>query len=91
MNAINRLGAQIDQNEAIDHLTAAQAMSEAFDQMHMLMEENVRMANALKAIIEYEKDKATATQGTAPGLSVMLGPPACIAMNALLGTTHGNS
>ena len=91
MNAIDRLGAQIDQNLPIDQLTAAQAMSEAFDQMHILMEENVRMANALKAIIEYEKTKATATQKDQPSLSVLLGPPARIAIQALLGTTHGNS
>lgn len=91
MNAIDRLGAQIDQNLPIDQLTAAQAMSEAFDQMHVLMEENVRMANALKAIVEYEKNKALATQKGEPSLSVLLGPPARIAIQALLGTTHGNS
>lgn len=91
MNAIDRLGAQIDQNLPIDQLTAAQAMSEAFDQMHNLMEENIRMANALKAIVQYEKDKALATQKADPSLSVLLGPPARIAIQALLGTTHGHS
>ena len=91
MNAIDRLGAQIDQNLPIDQLTAAEAMSEAFGQMHALMEENVRMANALKAIVEYEKNKAITTQKDQPSLSVLLGPPARIAIQALLGTTHGNS
>lgn len=89
MNAIDRLGAQIDQNIPIDQLTAAEAMSEAFGQMRLLVEENQRLANALQAIIVDDQTRAMATKGDQPGLSYLRGPAARIAMQALSGTTHG--
>ena len=89
MNAIDRLGAILDQDMPIDQLTAAEAMSEAFMHMAALASENQKLASALQAIIVDDKLRAIATNQGQPGLSYMRGPAARIAMEALSGTTHG--
>jgi hypothetical protein len=89
MNAINRLGAKIDQDMPIDQLTAAEAMSEAFGHIEALAKENQKLASALQAIIVDDQLRGMATNQTGQTLSYLRGPAARIAMEALSGTVHG--